>query len=625
MALFDKSWYVNFGNGSSTGYYAVSIWTALATIAPGTFVRQAATPTVGNERCFVCIDATGTGVTGATEPTWIITRGGKTTDGTVTWQECTGIPACNGDIGASYQNEWVASTAFTLGSVIYDPTSASVQILSTAGTSKSGSAPTFSATAGVATTDNTCTWTSLGLASGFSAFEYPHARLANAFVSTWGQAGNNFAVASNHAETQSGSFTLTSPGTASACCNVYCISNTTTLSSPTLATSATISGTGSSIIATAGYWYMNGVSLIAGTSSGLGDIQLCYASGSSQFFENYTFNLNNTNTSSFFGWNIGNNEPTYFSFVNCTHIFGSTSQSIMMGNGRALIVNGTIAQSGSVPSSLIKMNTTGGIITIKDTDLSAITGSIVNTNGLASDIYLQNCKLASGVSIVTGGLSGLGYATIHMANCDNGTTNYRYYYQNANGTVIQETTIIRSGGASNGTTGISWNITTSANASFTQPFVSEDIEIWNSATGSPITVTFYITSNTALSNNQFWAEVEYLGTSGNPLGAFINGRMTPLANPTGLTSDTSTWGGSTTYKYKCTLTLIPGMAGPVKARFYTAVASATIYVDPEIYGVVNSSRQYFVPGWGMVNESATSSGGGTPILQSGIIQGLGAI
>jgi hypothetical protein len=68
-------------------YTAVPVWTASTAYTVGQFVRQAATPTVGNERVWRCTTA---GTSGATEPTWVITVGGTTTDSTVTWTEVTG-------------------------------------------------------------------------------------------------------------------------------------------------------------------------------------------------------------------------------------------------------------------------------------------------------------------------------------------------------------------------------------------------------------------------------------------------------------------------------------------------------------------------------------------------------
>lgn len=81
-------WYHNYGNGSTTGYYAVAQWAATHTYAAASIVRQLATPAVGSERCF---RTTAGGVSGATEPTWVLTKGGTTSgDGTVTWVEVTG-------------------------------------------------------------------------------------------------------------------------------------------------------------------------------------------------------------------------------------------------------------------------------------------------------------------------------------------------------------------------------------------------------------------------------------------------------------------------------------------------------------------------------------------------------
>ena len=96
MSYYDSTWYCNFGNGTSTGYYAVTAWATGATIAAGALRRQLTAPAVGNERVFVAIVAGTTHAT--TEPTWALTRGAKTTDNTVTWQEVTGASAVNGDL-----------------------------------------------------------------------------------------------------------------------------------------------------------------------------------------------------------------------------------------------------------------------------------------------------------------------------------------------------------------------------------------------------------------------------------------------------------------------------------------------------------------------------------------------
>src|SRR4249920_3600668 len=134
MALFDTTWYCNAGDQSTTGHYAVSKWATGATIAAGALRRQNAAPTVGNERVFVCIVAGTTHAT--TEPTCVVTRGGKTTDNTVTWQECTGASAVNGDL--TNTPSWTGvtgglATAITLGAIIKRNNAASYWICSTAG------------------------------------------------------------------------------------------------------------------------------------------------------------------------------------------------------------------------------------------------------------------------------------------------------------------------------------------------------------------------------------------------------------------------------------------------------------------------------------------------------------
>lgn len=613
MAFFDTTWYTNFGDGTTTGYYAVPQWTALTAYAAGQWVRQLAAPAVGSERCFVCIIA---GTTLAAEPTWTVTRGAKTAEAAgPTWQECTGMPGPCADL--TFSVIWVASTAYTLGEVIYDSVSGSLQILSTAGTSKAGAPPSWSATAGTTTADNTCTWTSLGATSNYTtAFQYPHARLANAFTATWGAAGNQFAVSSIHAETQAATLTLNSPGTAASPCQVYCLSSTTTFTSPTLATTATFTTTGTTALTIGSltqttYWY--GASFSCGT--GAGNTSLSFGSVNNatnlwEVFDTCIFSLGTTNTSARIAWSGG--LDTAAKFVNCKFRFSSTSQFInfgVVGGSRFDIIGGSVADTGSAPTTAFNGGT---YVVVRECDLSTITGNLyLNTSG-GTVFQIVNCKLANGVTATSSTLGGLGWGSFAIQNSDSAATNYRYYFATYAGVAQSETTVIRTGGATNRTTPLSWNVATTANAKFLYPFQSEQLTAWNTLTVA-VTLTAYLTTNTTLTNGDAWLEVEYLGSSATPVGTMQSTRPAPLAATTALTTDSaSVWGGSITNKYTIATTFTPQMAGPIKVRLFQAKASVTVYWDLYLQianangDIKSTGRQFFVPEWGLINETAPS-------------------
>src|SRR5580765_6206673 len=133
MSLVDTTFYCNFGNGTSTGYYAVTVRPQNTAVAAGVLRRQFTAPAVGSERVFVCIVAGTTA--NVTDATWVLTRGAKTTDGTATWQECTGASAVNGDLTntSTWTQARALGTAVSLGAIIQRNNSASYWICSTAG------------------------------------------------------------------------------------------------------------------------------------------------------------------------------------------------------------------------------------------------------------------------------------------------------------------------------------------------------------------------------------------------------------------------------------------------------------------------------------------------------------
>lgn len=203
-------------------------------------------------------------------------------------------------------------------------------------------------------------------------------------------------------------------------------------------------------------------------------------------------------------------------------------------------------------------------------------------------VRIANCKLpASWTGSLFTGTRGAGQR-VSMYNCDNADTNYRLWIEAYSGSVRDETIIVRTGGASDGTTPISWKMVTNANSNeLTVPLRSDPIAVWNSTVGTPITVTLEtVTDNVTLTDAEAWIDVDYLGTSGFPLGASISDkRATVLTTPANQTSSSVAWtttGLTTPVKQKLSVTFTPQEVGFIYATVRLAKASTTVYVDPEI-------------------------------------------
>lgn len=632
MALVDNAWYVNYGDGSAgagkKSYFDVTAWAALTAKVCGNMVRATA-PAVGSERVFICIASTaGTGATGAAEPTWTNTRGAITADtATINWQEATGIAALSGDLSTNTPT-WttVKNTAVTLGQVIQNVAGTLILICTVAGTAGNGAEPTWAAftNAGATTADNTVTWVTLG--ASFAAWSAPHARVGNAMTSTWGQAGNKFFIANNHAETQATSLTLPNIGVSGNPAFFYCVnragsvppvsadlrSDQTTVTTPACA-QVTLTAGNLQLFSNATpstYWY--GVVFTTGTGAG----HVTINNGFLNIFENCSFRKLTTGADAA-AINLGGGVI----LNNTTLQFGSTGDN-MRFNG--FWKNTPTAIIGSAFPTTLIINTSG--YTLFGVDLSALgSGStIMQSNGVGN---LINCKL--GASVTTGQTPGYtvpyGVAP-RVICCDSGATSYRTEQYLFEGTQTIETTIIRTGGATDGTTPISWKIVSTASSKWVDPYISLPITIWNDSTSAITTLTIYgTTTGGGVSNNDdIWVEVEYLGSASTPQGSFITTTKADnlaASTTTNNSSDASTWGGGGAGNgFKMVVpSFTPGMKGPLNITIKVAKASSTYYIDPRpsISGVTVSKSEILAPG---VYANELSSGSSTNPI--GMITGV---
>jgi hypothetical protein len=415
---------------------------------------------------------------------------------------------------------------------------------------------------------------------------------ANAFTTltaanTASAAGDRFWIADDHNESTAGNVTLASKGTPANPCFFYSVDHT--VASPintSLLAGAKINTTTASSITFTGYAYYWGVTFNASSSSTQGNITIFSGSTSSAVqFDTCALVLNNTNTSSTV--NLGSGGTSLFKTIlnNTTITFGSTSQKIVFANNNVLWRNTPNAIQGTIPTTLFNSSTHAGIIVCDGLDLSnAGSGKTLVGAPTAPPTAFTfiNCKLGASVTVAATPV-GQGGPTTDVINCASGATNYRQERYRYEGSLVQETTIVRSGGASDGTTALSHKIVSTANAKWVFPFESFPIAIWNDTVGSSVTATVEIVASGALNNDDVWLEVEYLGSASSPQASFATStKANNLATGTALTASGATWASSPGSPQVLSVSFTPQQAGDIRCTVKVGKASQTVYVDPKV-------------------------------------------
>lgn len=419
--------------------------------------------------------------------------------------------------------------------------------------------------------------------------DWANAYTTLAAATTSKAAGDVFYVADDHAETQASAMTITSPGTAASPCYIYCVNRGGSVPpvSADLRTTATITTTGANAMTlTLAFSYVYGITFSAG--SGAVNSALAISSGSvcHIVYDSCVLKKAGTTASAAALSSGASGSQVAVVLRNTVLSFGAAGDSLTVSSGTLRWYATASALSGTTPTTGLFQITGGSVIDVDGVDLSSMgSGSnLIRAQTSASSVVIRNCKLGASVAVAaaTAPSSNSPSASVQLVRCDSGDTNYRSEKYMTTGTLTTETTIVRTGGASNGTTTISWNVTTAASPEIITPFECFPISIWNETVGSSVTVTVECRGGAVPNNDEVWMDVEYLGTSGFPIASFATTTKDDLlASGSACTSSSETWGGSTS-SFKLTKAVTPQEKGPITVYVKVAKASSTFYIDPKI-------------------------------------------
>lgn len=440
-----------------------------------------------------------------------------------------------------------------------------------------------------------------GAGGGATGVDWANAYLTLSAALAGGAAGDTFWVSEDHAETTAGNVALLSPGTPASPCQIYCVNHAGSVPpvAADLRTTATVSATGDliTVFFQGGVSRCYGITFTCSNSTNRGSISILNANVfDTEFwvFDTCALVIGGSGGSLAAGFCliVGGNDTrseAKATFINTTVSFANSSQGIYCrANGHIFWKN--------TPSALAGTAVTGALFSAQDgqypafpveldgVDLSNYTSTALFEADNAWDVSLNNCKLGvSGIDNIFNTPTSP-FARLRLTNCDNGATNYQLGQKTYFGSQQRETTIIRTGGASNGTTGYSDKIITTAHVKPLVPYEALPIAEWNDNSGASKTATIFgIWGGGAVpNNNDIWFELEYPGSASFPQSSLVScGLATPISVAAGQPTDTSTWGGSTT-PFKMQVTFTPQMKGWVTARVYCGAASQTFYVDPKL-------------------------------------------
>jgi hypothetical protein len=356
-------------------------------------------------------------------------------------------------------------------------------------------------------------------------------------------AGSRIFVADDHAESGTTNGSWASLGTAAAPIYVLCARRSGGTVPPVdadLRTTGVVATTGANAIAFTGYAHIQGL-IFQSAGGGSNAAGLNMIGGSDWHLKFLNCSLQLATTSGSQRISIGASSGARIQACELTNTsvkFAATSQAILLrGAFLKWSYSTALASGSSVPALLFVANTTTstsrGRVEVRGVDFSGLgANTLVDLSGIGpTDFIFINCKLHASTTLTTGTPTGPFGSTATFVNCDSGNTQIRYRRVSYSGTETEETTIVRSGGASDGTTTVSRKMVSSSLAKQFAPLASEWMPFWFDSAGSFTANIYTVTDNVTLTDADMSIETEYQGRADSRSGclsAMPSRRSSPL-------------------------------------------------------------------------------------------------
>lgn len=408
-------------------------------------------------------------------------------------------------------------------------------------------------------------------------------------------AGDRTFVSARHSESYGSGQTLNFGGSFDDPTWILCVDDTGDPASPTtLATGALFAVTSSSVISISGWAYIYGLEFRCDLGLANNSMQLASAAGNRQVYDHCTFRVGDGAAVRIDIGVVGNGNVASVEWRECSAETGTQGGFHVACDFRWY---GGALLSQANGSTLFRFSRPGfsgraGSLEVRGVDLSAMSASsdlVQGNTAWAIVATFIDCKLpASWTGTLVDSVPVThGAFRVSMYNCDSGDTNYRLWIEDIAGTIRDETTIVKTGGASDGTTQLAWKMTTaSVSSELYRTLYSDWIPIWVDAAGASKTIEIDLIHDgaTNLQDDEVWIELSYPGDANTPLASFIDDRRADvLATPADQDSSSASWtttGLTSPNAQKLSVTFTPQNKGVCYARVALAKPSQTIYVDP---------------------------------------------